>query len=122
MTTQQVADKLVAYCKKADWDNAIHELYHAEAVSIEMPGAPGFPPRTQGKEALIAKGEQWSNMLETFHGVEVEGPIVAGDHFSCTLKMDVTMKGAPRMINEEVGVYQVKDGKVVSEQFFYPVK
>ncbi len=122
MTTQQVADKLVSYCKKADWDSAIKELYAPNAVSIEMPGAPNFPPRVEGIDALMAKGEQWNGMVEKFHGIEVDGPIVAGDHFSCTFRMDITMKGMPRMKNEEVAIYQVKDGKVISEQFFYPVK
>lgn len=119
MTTQQVADKLVSYCKKADWDTALKELYADNAVSLEMPGAPNFPERTEGVKNLIAKGERWGSMMESFHGIEVEGPLVAGDHFTCTLKMDVTMKGLPRMVNEEVGLYQVKDGKIVSEQFFY---
>jgi len=121
MTTQQVADKLVSYCKKGNWDAAQAELYADNAVSIEMPGAPNFPPRTEGLQAIIQKGKTWEGMVEAFHGVEIDGPVVAGNHFSCTMKMDVTMKGAPRMINEEVGVFQVKDGKIVSEQFFYEV-
>jgi len=33
--------------------------------------------------------------------------------------MDVTMKGMGRVKMEEVCVYKVKDGKVVSEQFFF---
>ena len=119
MTTQQVADKLVSYCKEANWGAALKELYAENAISIEMPGAPNFAERTEGVKNLIAKGEKWGNMMESFHGIEVEGPLVAGDHFTCTLKMDVTMKGMPRMVNEEVGLYQVKDGKIVSEQFFY---
>lgn len=121
MTTQQVADKLVSYCKQGDWDAAQTELYANDSVSIEMPGAPNFPPRTEGLKAIIQKGKTWEGMVETFHGIKVEGPIVAGDHFSCTMKMDVTMKGIPRMLNEEIGIFQVKDGKIVSEQFFYPV-
>jgi limonene-1,2-epoxide hydrolase len=35
-----------------------------------------------------------------------------------TLAMDVTMKGQGRMKIEEVCVYEVKDDKIVSEQFF----
>lgn len=121
MTTLEVANKLVAHCKKANWDAAIDELYHQDAVSIEMPGAPIFPPRVEGISNLKAKGDKWSSMVQEFHGVQVDGPIVAGNHFSCTMKMDITMKGLPRMINEEVALYQVKDGKIVSEQFFYQV-
>jgi limonene-1,2-epoxide hydrolase len=33
--------------------------------------------------------------------------------------MDMTFKGRGRMQIEEIGVYHVRDGKVVSEQFFY---
>jgi ketosteroid isomerase-like protein len=33
--------------------------------------------------------------------------------------MDVTMKGQGRMKMDEIAVYGVKDGKIVSEQFFY---
>jgi hypothetical protein len=32
--------------------------------------------------------------------------------------MDVTMKGRPRETMSELWVYKVKDGKIVSEQFF----
>jgi hypothetical protein len=35
-----------------------------------------------------------------------------------TLGMDVTMKGRGRMKIEEVCVYEIKDGKIASEQFF----
>lgn len=121
MTTQQVADKLVSYCKKGSWQKAQTELYANNAISIEMPGAPGFPERVEGLEAVINKGKQWESMVENFHGMEVEGPIIAGDHFTCTMKMDLTMKGRPRSITEEVGVFKVENGKIVSEQFFYAV-
>jgi limonene-1,2-epoxide hydrolase len=33
--------------------------------------------------------------------------------------MDVTMKGAGRINMEEIAVYEVKDGKIVKEQFFF---
>jgi hypothetical protein len=34
------------------------------------------------------------------------------------LTMDVTMKGRGRVKLEEICAYEVKDGKIVSEQFF----
>jgi len=121
MTTKEVADKLVDYCRTGRWDLAQEELYAADAVSIEMEGAPGFPPRVEGMEAIKAKGEQWNAMVEEFHGVEIEGPIVAGDHFTVSMSMDITMKGQPRKKDPEIALYKVKDGKIVSEQFFYPL-
>jgi hypothetical protein len=33
--------------------------------------------------------------------------------------MDVTMKGQDRAKMDEIVVYEVKDGKIVKEQFFY---
>ena len=121
MTTQDIANKLVEYCTTGRWDLAQAELYADHAISIEMPGQEGFPERVEGMKAIKEKGELWNSMVEEFHGVEIDGPIVAGDHFSCTMKMDVTMKGAPRMTNEEIAIFKVNEGKIVSEQFFYPL-
>lgn len=33
--------------------------------------------------------------------------------------MDVTLKGMGRRQMDEIAVYEVKDGKIVKEQFFY---
>ena len=52
------------------------------------------------------------------HGCTASAPLIAGDAFALTLAMDVTMKGRGRVKLEEVCVYEVKDGKVVSERFF----
>ncbi|MEM9329656.1 MAG: nuclear transport factor 2 family protein [Bacteroidota bacterium] len=121
MSTLEVANKWVAYCRSGQMDEAHGELYSPDCVSLEMEGAQGFPHKVEGMESIREKGRQWDQMVEEFHGVEIEGPIVAGNHFSATMKMDITMKGQPRGISEEVAIYRVEDGKIVSEQFFYPV-
>ncbi|MEL6671088.1 MAG: nuclear transport factor 2 family protein [Bacteroidota bacterium] len=121
MTTQEIASKWAELCRTGNFDQAQAELYAQNCVSLEMEGAQGFPPRVEGMEAITQKGQQWGEMVEAFHGVEIEGPIVAGDHFTATMKMDITMKGQPRRVDEELGVFRVADGKIVSEQFFYPV-
>jgi hypothetical protein len=56
--------------------------------------------------------------LEQVHGCTASAPLIAGNAFALTLAMDVTMKGRGRVKLEEVCVYEVKDEKVVSEQFF----
>jgi len=35
------------------------------------------------------------------------------------MTMDFTPKGGPRTNMEEIGFYEVKDGKIISEKFFY---
>lgn len=119
MSIQEVANQWAAYCRTGQWDKAVEELYCENCVSQEMLGAQGLPQKVEGLEAIKAKGEQWNQMVEAFHGVEIEGPIVAGNHFTASMKMDITMKGQERRVDEEVAVFQVKDGKIVAEQFFY---
>ncbi|PCE66402.1 nuclear transport factor 2 family protein [Sediminicola luteus] len=117
MNTQEVANKLVGYCRNMQFENAMNELYSHDIVSIEPKGSPAEEVR--GIEAVRQKGEQFEQMVEAMHGVEVSEPLVADNFFSCTMKMDVTFKGAPRSTMEEVCIYQVADGKIVSEQFFF---
>lgn len=121
MTTQEVANKLVEYCRAGKFEDAYKELYSPKAVSLEMEGAQGFPLRVEGMEAIKEKGEQWNSMVEEFHGMEVSDPVVAGDHFSCSMVMDIKMKGGERTKDAEIALYKVADGKIVTEQFFYPV-
>ena len=46
-------------------------------------------------------------------------PLLAAIFFSLAMGMDVTMKGAGRMKMDEIAVYEVREGKIVKEQFFY---
>ena len=120
MTVQEIAQELVDKCRQGQWDEVIAKHYSPDCVSMEPEGQE-FPALTEGLDAIKAKGEMWQQGVEEFHGMEIDGPIIAGNHFSCTMKMDITMKGRGRSMNEEICVYEVKDGKIVKEQFFYPV-
>ena len=57
------------------------------------------------------------------HGFTANGPFPHGDRFIVHYRMDVTPKEGPmkghRMQVEEAGLYTVRDGKVVQEEFFY---
>jgi len=118
MNTKEVADRLVELCRVGKWDVAQAELYCPNCKSIEP--REGFGPKEiQGMDAIKKKGEVWSSMLEEFHGAEISDPIVAGNHFALTMKMDCTFKEGGRQQSEEVCVYEVKDGKITSEEFFY---
>ncbi len=48
----------------------------------------------------------------------ISDPVVGGNAFAISLNMDTTMKGQGRAPMAEICVYKVKDGKIVSEQFF----
>jgi hypothetical protein len=118
MDTKEIAKKLVEYCRKADWDGAQNELYDEHAVSIEPYETPDFEKETNGLKAILEKGRKFDSMVEKIHKVEVSEPLIAGGSIAFTLSMDITMKEKGRMNAPELCVYQVKDGKIISEQFF----
>ena len=57
-------------------------------------------------------------MVTATHSMEISEPMIAGNTFSLTMRMDVTTKDRGRMDMTELCVYQVKDGKIISEQFY----
>jgi len=118
MSTQEVANRLVEMCREGNFSGAMEELYADNCVSKEMPGYPAGEV-TSGKEAITEKSNQWMASVQEFHGAEISEPQVAGNHFSCTMGMDVTFKDRGRHQVEEVCVYEVNKGKIVNEQFFY---
>lgn len=118
MTTQEIANRLVELCRKGDFEAAQTDLFSEDAMSIEPYATPAFEKETKGMKAIKEKGEKWNSMMQEMHGVTVSDPLVASDAFACTMRMDVTMKERGKMDMTELCVYQVKDGKIVSEQFF----
>ena len=65
---------------------------------------------------------KWKGHLKKrVHSSEVSNPLVAANHFTVTMKMDMTLKGMGRMTMDEVCVYKVADGKIVHEQFIFDV-
>jgi hypothetical protein len=118
MTTQDVANEFVAMCKEGKWEECIKKFYSPEIKSIEPEG--GAWGTVQGLEAIAKKAEEWHGMVDEFHDSEISDPIVAENFFSMTMKSKVTLKGMDHPINmDEICVYEVNDGKVVKEQFFY---
>lgn len=117
MTTQQVADRLVALCRQGLIFQAQEELYADNIVCVEPPGS--FAPLTIGKDKVLAKGKEFAEMIEENHGGSFADPVVNGKFFCVPTTIDVTMKGASRVKVEELSVYEVVDGKIVYEQFFY---
>lgn len=118
LTTQEIAKRLVEYCKKADWENAQNELYAENAVSIEPYATDDFPRETSGLNAIKEKGKKFDAMIEKMHSIEISQPLIAENSIAFRMEMDLTMKGRGRMKSPELCVYQIKDGKIISEQFF----
>jgi limonene-1,2-epoxide hydrolase len=118
MTTRAIANKLVAYIRQGRDLEAQTELYADGVVCQEPEGKMGVAV-TAGKAGVREKGERFLSGVEAFHSHVSSEPLVAGNFFTITLAFDATIKGMGRLLMEEVCVYEVADGKIVKEQYFY---
>jgi limonene-1,2-epoxide hydrolase len=118
MSTQQIATRLADLVGKGQFEAAQRELFAEDAVSIEPEASGQFAKETKGLRAIIDKGHKWESMVEKIHSCAASTPLVAGNAIAMTLSMDLTMKGKGRMQLAEICAYEVKDGKIASEQFF----
>jgi hypothetical protein len=118
MTTAEIANRLVELSRKGEWATAQKELYADDAISHEPYPTPAFEKETKGLQAIIEKGVKWAKMVKETHKLEVSDPLVAGNSFAITMHMDLTMYERGPVSFTELCVYHVKDGKIISEQFF----
>ena len=118
MTTQEIANRLVELCRKGNYEQALKELYSPNIVSVEPEGVPNRI--ASGMEAIVEKGKNFDARIEAVHSNIVTDPIVADNFISFGMLMNVDMKGVPVPVDmNEICVYQVADGKIVREEFFY---
>ena len=117
MNTEEVARKVVELTRKQSWKEALESLYSKDIVSVEARANERGSPETRGIDGVRGKVDWWLDSMET-HSVKVHGPFVAHDRFVVQYDIDVTDKNSKkRMQISEVGVYTVKDGKIVREEF-----
>jgi hypothetical protein len=118
MTTKEVAARYNELAQTGKWELIVDELYAQDCESIE-PETANFTKYTKGLEAIKEKGNAFKSMIEEMHGGYCTEPVVGGNFFSLAMGMDVTMKGAGRINMDEVCVFEVKEGKIIKEQFFF---
>ena len=115
MTNQEIAEKLVEYCRTGNYQECYQELYAPDAVSIEPDGK-----TAKGLEEFAKKGEEWNERIVEFKGSYTGDPIVAGNYFSLAMGITAIFNDSPEVVDfKEICVYEIKDGKIVKEQFFY---
>ena len=118
MTTQEVANRVNELFKENKFDQVQDELFAEDCESIEPSQAPGLKS-VKGMAAIKQKAKDFNNSVEEMHNGWCSEPIVGGNSISVAMGMDATMKGMGRIKMEEICIYEVKDGKIVKEQFFF---
>lgn len=117
MDTKEVAEKVVELVRKQAWYEALDRLYDDNIVSVEAYSGDGGSPETRGKEGVRGKIDWWVDAMQV-HSFTANGPFVAHDRFVVQYDADVTeKKSKERRQISEVGVYTVKNGKIVREEF-----
>jgi hypothetical protein len=118
MTTQEVAARFNELASQEKWFEIQDGLFADHVRSIE-PSTAKYLHNAEGKAAVRKKGEDWLKQVEVFHGGYTTKPVVGGNFFAVGRGVDITVKGIGRMKMDQVMLYEVQDGQIVLEQFFY---
>lgn len=118
MTTQEVADRFHELAQQEKWFEIQDEFFSDDVRSLEPEGSPYFG-YAEGKAPVRKKGEDFVSRIEAVHSLRTTAPIVAGNHFVVGREKDITVQPHGRIRINQVMLYEVRDGRIVLEQFFY---
>jgi hypothetical protein len=118
LTTQEVAARFNELAQQEKWFEIQEEFFAENVRSIDPANSP-YMGYAEGKAAVRKKGEDFVKKIEVFHGASTTQPVVGGNHFSVGRSMEITVQGFGRIKMDEIMLYEVKDGQIVLEQFFY---
>lgn len=111
---EQAGKRLVELFNAGKFEQVEKELWAPAIESIE-----GMGMAWSGLKAVKAKNQEWYAKNEIV-GAAAEGPYVGATGFGVKFKMDVRERASgSRVVMEEIGVYTVKNGKIIREEFMY---
>ena len=117
-TTQEIAARFNELAQQEKWFEIQDEFFADNVRSIDPPNSP-YMGYAEGKSPVRKKGEDFVKKIEAFHGAHTSEPIVNGNHFAVGRFIDVTVQGHGRIQIDQIMLYEVNDGQIVLEQFFY---
>lgn len=118
MTIHEIVKRFNELAQQEKWFDIQDELFADNVKSIDPSNSPYFG-YAEGKYNVRDKGMNWIKRVTAAHRLYTTESIVAGNHFAVGRDVDITVEGYGRIQINEIMLYEVKDGKIVSEQFFY---
>src|SRR5438874_4500192 len=118
MTTAEVANRFKELASQEKWFEIQDELFSEDVKSIEPPHAT-YLKNAEGKVAVRQKGENLVSKIESAEGSYTSEPIVSAHHFAVYRKLEITIKDHGKVRIDQIMLYEVRNGEIVSEQFFY---
>ena len=117
MDIKQIGEDMAALNRALRFDEAGEKYWSPDVVSIE-PESDTPHSYCRGIEEVRAKSA-WFESVAKVHSVEVEGPFINRDQFCLRYVMDMERADTGHFTMTEIGLYTVREGKVVEERFFY---
>ena len=118
LTTAEVAARFHQLAQQEKWFEIQDELFAENVRSVE-PSNSAYFKSTEGKSPVRKKGEEWVKKVQEVHRLYTTHPVIGGNHFAVGRNVDITLEGFARVKIDEIMLYEVKDGQIISEQFFY---
>lgn len=118
LTTQQVANRFNELARQEKWFEIQEEFFADEVKSIDPPNSP-YMGYAEGKADVRKKGEAFVSRITALHSARTGEPIVTGNHFAVIREIDITVQPHGRIQMNQIMLYEVKNGEIISEQFFY---
>jgi hypothetical protein len=118
MTTQEVAARFNELAQQEKWFEIQDELFADNVRSIDPPNSEYFG-YAEGKSSVRKKGMDWVEKVEQVHETYTTIPVIGGNHFAVGRGFEITTKDFGKIKIEEMMLYEVKNGRIVLEQFFY---
>lgn len=114
----EVAARFNELAQQEKWFEIQEEFFSDDVKSIEHSDAPWMKD-AKGKAVVRKKAEEFIKKIEAVHSAHTTQPVIGGNYFAVGRLVDLTIQGHGRVQWDQVMLYEVKDGKIVSEQFFY---
>ena len=118
LSTQEIANRFSVLAKQERWFEIQEEFFSDMVKSIDPPNSPYFG-YAEGKASVRKKGEEFLKKIQAAHRTYTTEPVVGGNHFAVGREVDITVQGFGRIQINQVMLYEVKNGQIVQEQFFY---
>lgn len=118
LTAPELAARFNELAQQEKWFDIQDAFFADDVKSIDPPGSPYFG-YAEGKADVRKKGEAFTQQITAVHHLYTSEPIVAGNHFAVAREVDVTAEGFGRVRIDQVMLYEVRNGQIISEQFFY---
>jgi hypothetical protein len=114
-TIHEIANGLKEMLSEQKFVQAYQLLYSDDAESIDPLNTSGQP--LKGLTTLLEREKDFLSRA-TIKKISLSDPIIAGSYFTMSLQMSFDVQEQDHMEVNELCVYKVKNGKIISQQFF----